>query len=208
MAVGFGGLSLAKNSNDSIDVTCWCCFPCSLPAEDQHYCNHALDHILRKTPTYKRRWLHQVRQAIDQKTGDLNRQHPITNYFKRASTQQPKHNNDTSNEKIMPQPLPKTLHRRPIQATYSLLTAFLRECAPNITTAQTLFPTSPAFATLLAEAGYLRPPCPKLNNSIKNPYNMFWFCFAGVAVVVLSSVYWSSVLSFCQCRRCQNGVFD
>ena len=41
--------------------------PENLPALDQHYCNHPLDVILRKPPTYKRRWLHRVRTAIERK---------------------------------------------------------------------------------------------------------------------------------------------
>jgi hypothetical protein len=60
------------------------CDPQMMPAADQHYCNHTLAFILKKPPTYKRRWLHRVRQAIDRHKQDQSKTQQITKFFTRV----------------------------------------------------------------------------------------------------------------------------
>lgn len=109
------------------------CEPSALPAEDRHYCNHSLEHILRKPPTYKRRWLFRVRAARERDKQDQTRQHRITTFFHRAPTTQPQNTAQPSTPS--PPAVPRAhLHRRPISTTQKLLTEFFRERAPNPTT--------------------------------------------------------------------------
>jgi hypothetical protein len=106
------------------------CAPSALPAADQHYCNHTLDHILRKPPTYKRRWLHRVRQAIDRNIKNQILQQRMTKYFNRVPTR----SSDTITEsKDYPISSPRITHhqRRPIRTTQQLLREFFQERAPN-----------------------------------------------------------------------------
>ena len=109
------------------------CEPSALPAEDRHYCNHSLEHILRKPPTYKRRWLFRVRAARERDKQDQTRQHRITAFFNRAPTIQPQNTAQpsTPSRPAVPQ---AHLHRRPISTNQKLLTEFFRARAPNHTT--------------------------------------------------------------------------
>lgn len=114
------------------------CAPNDLPAADQHYCHNSLDYILRKSPTYKRRWIHRVRAAITRnKAGRQNSQQRITTFF-------------TSNPPRLACPaastsLPPTAstHQRPIRTTQQLITEFFQERAPNRSTTHPL-PTRPS----------------------------------------------------------------
>ena len=113
--------------------------PQELLAADHHYCHHPLDSILRKPPTYKRRWLHRVRESIARKTADQNRQNRITKFFTREST--PKAPLAESASATHPQTAAHP--RRKIQTTQQLLTDFFRERAPNLTTIQNLSTSPP-----------------------------------------------------------------
>ena len=106
------------------------CSPSELPAEDQHYCNHPLAYILRKPPTYKRRWLHRVRLAIERKKQDQTHQPRLTDFFNRAPTRSSGVHTVHHDPQLTRQQC--TQHqRRPIQTTQQLLTEFFRERAPN-----------------------------------------------------------------------------
>ena len=105
------------------------CDPSALPAEDQHYCNHTLAYILRKPPTYKRRWLFRVRAARERSKADQTRQQRITKFFHRTSNSQ--QNNSAHPTQTPAQARRDPTKRRPTSTTQQLLTAFLRERAPN-----------------------------------------------------------------------------
>ena len=119
--------------------------PGDLPATDQHYCNHTLEHILRKPPTYKRRWLHRVRFAIAQRKQEESRQRRITNFFHRAPHK--RNDQDPPAHTVDPPTVTKPHNtRKPPQTTQRILTEFFRERAPNTrstTTFQTPLSPSP-----------------------------------------------------------------
>ena len=116
--------------------------PGDLPAADQHYCNHTLEHILRKPPTYKRRWLHRVRFALAQRNQEESRQRRTTNFFHRAPH---KRNDQGSTAHTVDPPTVTRPHntRKPPQTTQRILTEFFRERAPN-TLSTTTFQTPPS----------------------------------------------------------------
>jgi len=124
------------------------CHPGSLPAEDQHYCNHPLEHILKKSPTYKRRWLHRVRKAIDRNISNQNRQQPLTRFFQRVPTHQQRQKapiKETTRHPPSGTPSRQQPHRRPAPRKMQLLlTEFLQERASNHKSQLTSHPPRPS----------------------------------------------------------------
>jgi hypothetical protein len=120
------------------------CNPGTLPAEDQHCCNHSLADILKKSPAYKQRWLHRVRQAIDRKTSEQKRQQPLTIFFHRVPPQQQRlHSSDTITTKVRIS-RQHTSRRKAPRKMQTLLTEYLKERASNHPAPSNLTPPRPS----------------------------------------------------------------
>ena len=58
----------------------------ALPAADRHYCDTRLDVLLRRSPSYKRRWIYRVRRAREMfKITGASNQTKLTKYYQRSS---------------------------------------------------------------------------------------------------------------------------
>jgi hypothetical protein len=117
--------------------------PGDLPALDQHYCNHTLDHILRKSPTYKRRWLHRVRIAITQQKQEQSRQRRITQFFHRAPHKRQDQGKSGHTVASTTGTKPHNT-RQPLQTTQRILTEFFHKRAPNIISSAATSPPPPS----------------------------------------------------------------
>ena len=128
----------------------------ALPAADQHYCDIRLDALLRRSPSYKRRWIYRVRRAREmfKIIGESN-QTRLPKYFRRIhstkTSDQDGQSSNTSGDNSdtptafptdqLPPSTPRTHTQRPIVTTQQLITRYLRERASN--SSQNPHPTSP-----------------------------------------------------------------
>lgn len=107
--------------------------PANLSVHDQHYCDMPIQVLLRKPPSYKRRWLHRVREASARFQLESGQQHRITSFFKTQTDhrRQKAHQPTQFHKLLPPSNQPTALTRRQIITTQLLLTKFFRERAPN-----------------------------------------------------------------------------
>ena len=115
----------------------------ALPAADRHYCNTRLDTLLRRSPSYKRRWIYRVRRAREMfKITESSHQARIPMYFQRSNQPPVSDQDDNIRQSSGDDPIHAThtpisqsnITQRPIITTQQLITKYLRERASNVIT--------------------------------------------------------------------------